>query len=212
MAEPLAVDPTRLTAAASKLSELVFPAPPAPMQVAGTDAVSAAINETMPGIESLVSDGLPGVTAALRRTAGRMIAAADIYTKADQSLGQALSQDGFDGAAPTLGAMAAASGQTDAGTLGAATLGGPASAPGQLPGAAGGTAAVAGVGQQFAEAVSGQVAAVTPHLQATVPQPGSAGAPLGQQADPDGPAGGAERAAGRVASVAGRRFAGPAGQ
>ncbi|WP_276529561.1 hypothetical protein [Mycobacterium ulcerans] len=65
MAEPLAADPARLIAAGSKLAELVFPAPPAPIAATGGDPVSAAINDTMPGIESLVSDGMPGVTAAL---------------------------------------------------------------------------------------------------------------------------------------------------
>lgn len=65
MAEPLAVDPTGLSAAAAKLAGLVFPQPPAPIAVSGTDSVVAAINETMPSIESLVSDGLPGVKAAL---------------------------------------------------------------------------------------------------------------------------------------------------
>lgn len=63
MAEPLAVDPTGLSAAAAKLAGLVFPQPPAPIAVSGTDSVVAAINETMPSIESLVSDGLPGVAS-----------------------------------------------------------------------------------------------------------------------------------------------------
>lgn len=87
MAEPLAVDPTGLSAAAAKLAGLVFPQPPAPIAVSGTDSVVAAINETMPSIESLVSDGLPGVKAALTRTASNMNAAADVYAKTDQSLG-----------------------------------------------------------------------------------------------------------------------------
>lgn len=81
MAEPLAVDPTGLSAAAAKLAGLVFPQPPAPIAVSGTDSVVAAINETMPSIESLVSDGLPGVKAALTRTASNMNAAADVYAK-----------------------------------------------------------------------------------------------------------------------------------
>lgn len=95
MAEPLAVDPTGLSAAAAKLAGLVFPQPPAPIAVSGTDSVVAAINETMPSIESLVSDGLPGVKAALTRTASNMNAAADVYAKTDQSLGTSLSQYAF---------------------------------------------------------------------------------------------------------------------
>lgn len=90
MAEPLAVDPSRLSVAGVELVGLKFPAPPAPIAVAGSDAMSAAINATMPGIESLVSDGLPGVTAALAKTASSMATAADIYTKADQSLSDGL--------------------------------------------------------------------------------------------------------------------------
>lgn len=90
MAEPLAVDPSRLSAAGNKLAGLDFPAPPAPFAVAGSDAVSAAINATMPEIESLVGDGLPGVKAALTKTASSMAVAADIYAKTDQSLGEGL--------------------------------------------------------------------------------------------------------------------------
>jgi hypothetical protein len=46
----------------------------------GSDAASAAINETMP---------------ALKRTATSTSTAADIYTKADQSLGESLKQYAF---------------------------------------------------------------------------------------------------------------------
>ncbi|OSC39272.1 secretion protein EspJ [Mycobacterium decipiens] len=106
MAEPLAVDPTGLTAAAAKLASLVFPQPPTPIAAAGTDSVSAAINETMPNIESLVGDGLPGVKAALARTASNMTAAADVYTKTDQSLGSTLSQYAFGSADEGLASVA----------------------------------------------------------------------------------------------------------
>src|SRR4051794_7941124 len=104
MAEPLGVDPTRLIAAAGKLAELVLPTAPSPMAVTGSDPVSTAINATMPRIESLVSDGLPGVSAALKRTASSMSTAGDIYTKADQSLGEALKQYQFDSNGQALGA------------------------------------------------------------------------------------------------------------
>ncbi|BBX75573.1 hypothetical protein [Mycobacterium shinjukuense] len=149
MAEPLAVDPARLNLAGGKLAELVFPAAPPPITVPGSDAVSAAINATMPGIESLVSDGLPGVTAALKRTASGMSTAADIYAKADQSLGDALTryQFGSDGQAP---GAAAAAGQT--------------ATSGQLLGAP------AGVASQLSQTVSQQVSAWSPRVAATVPQ------------------------------------------
>lgn len=111
MAEPLAVDPTGLSAAAAKLAGLVFPQPPAPIAVSGTDSVVAAINETMPSIESLVSDGLPGVKAALTRTASNMNAAADVYAKTDQSLGTSLSQYAFGSSGEGLAGVASVGGQ-----------------------------------------------------------------------------------------------------
>lgn len=174
MAEPLTVDPARLIAAASKLTELVFPTPPAPVTVPGSDAVSAAINQTMPGIESLVTDGLPGVTAALKRTATSMGTAADVYTKADQSLGQALTQFGVGGEAPGANVMGAMTGQSAG--LGAAMLGGPVAAAQEvLGGAAAGAAAQ----------VSAQAAALSPQIAATVPQLVQL-APLAQQMAPMG--------------------------
>lgn len=174
MAEPLAVDPARLIAAGSKLADLAFPTAPAPITATGTDSVSAAINETMPGIESLVSDGLPGVTAALKRTATSMSTAADIYTKADQSLGEALKQYGFESAGQTLGASAAGGLAANA----AQALGAPAA---QLLGAPG------GVASQVGQAVSQQVAELSPRVAATVPQVvqlAPQAAQMGQQMSP----------------------------
>lgn len=161
MAEPLAVDPARLIAAGSKLAELVFPTLPAPIAATGSDPLSAAINETMPGIESLVSDGLPGVSAALKRTATSMSTAADIYSKADQSLGDALTQYQFDSdgqqreASGVAGAAASLTGQS------AQSLGAPAA---QLLGAP------AGAVSQLGQAVSAQAEALSPRVAATVPQ------------------------------------------
>ncbi len=157
MAEPLAVDPARLIAAGDKLTELVFPKAPPPIAATGSDSVSAAINETMPGIESLVSDGLPGVTAALKRTATSMSTAADIYTKADQSLGETLKQYQFDsdGQALAAGAMGGVSGAA------AQLLGAPAT---QMLGAP------AGVAAQASQAVGERVSALQPRVAATVPQ------------------------------------------
>ena len=165
MAEPLAVDPARLIAAGNKIAELVFPKAPAPIAATGSDSVSAAINETMPGIESLVSDGLPGVTAALKRTATSMSTAADIYSKADQSLGEALKQYEFDsdGQALTAGAVGGESGAAAMllGATGAQTLSGPAA---QLAGAP------AAAASQVTQAVSAQAGALAPRVAATVPQ------------------------------------------
>ena len=174
MAEPLAVDPARLLAAGGKLAELVFPTVPSPIAATGSDSVSAAINETMPGIESLVSEGLPGVTAALKRTASSMTTAADIYTKADQSLGDALRQSQFASDAQALGAGAAV------GVTGAtAKL---LSDPGaQMLGAPGGAAA------QVSQVVAQQVSELQPRVAATVPQVvqlAPQAAQMGQQMSP----------------------------
>jgi hypothetical protein len=184
MAESLAVDPARLIAAASKLTELVFPTPPSPIAITGADPVSAAINETMPGIESLVSDGMPGVTAALKRTATSMGAAADVYAKADHSLGQALSQFGFDAdgqslGAGALGALTSQSSQLLGAGAAGAMLGGPVAAAQQLLGAAA-SGAVGQVG-----AVGAQAAAMSPQVAATIPQLVQL-APLAQQMAPMG--------------------------
>ncbi|MDT5221369.1 MAG: hypothetical protein QOF15_3474 [Mycobacterium sp.] len=184
MAEPLAVDPARLIAAASKLTELAFPTPPSPIAVTGADPVSAAISETMPGIESLVSDGMPGVTAALKRTATSMGAAADVYAKADQSLGQALSQFGFDAdgqslGAGALGALTSQSSQLLGAGSAAAMLGAPVAAAQQVLGAAA-SGAVGQVG-----AVGAQAAALSPQVAATIPQLVQL-APVAQQMAPMG--------------------------
>lgn len=189
MAEPLAVDPARLIAAASKLTELVFPAPPAPMAVAGSDSVSAAINQTMPAIESLVTEGIPGVTASLKRTATSMGAAADIYTQADQSLGQALSEYGFgaDGQSLSANVMGALNSQSNgllggagAGAAAAAMAGGPAAAAQQLLGAASG-----GAVSELGATVGAQAEALSPRVAATVPQLIQL-APMAQQMAPMG--------------------------
>ncbi|WP_052915701.1 hypothetical protein [Mycobacterium haemophilum] len=108
MSEPLAVDPAGLTAAGAKLRNLVFPVPPSPITATGTDSLSSAINTTMPGIESLTVDGLPAVKAALTRTASNISTAADVYTKADQALGDGLTQFLFGSAGDAFGASAAA--------------------------------------------------------------------------------------------------------
>ncbi|OBK13736.1 hypothetical protein [Mycobacterium asiaticum] len=180
MAEPLAVDPARLIAAAGKLTDLVFPAPPAPIAATGSDAVSAAINETMPAIESLVTDGMPGVSAALKRTATSMGTAADIYAKADQSLGEALRQYGFGADGQSFGASALGAVTGLGGGAAAAMLGAPVAAAQQLAGAAS-----AGAVSQVGAAVEAQAAALSPRIAATVPQLVQL-APMAQQMAPMG--------------------------
>jgi hypothetical protein len=61
------------------------PASPKPLTVFGTDAMSAAINEVLPTIETPVIDGLPVAEAALEKTASNMATAADLYDETDSA-------------------------------------------------------------------------------------------------------------------------------
>ncbi|SOJ56773.1 ESX-1 secretion-associated protein EspJ [Mycobacterium simulans] len=95
MTETLTVDSSRLSAAGAKLAGLVFPTLPAPIAATGSDPISAAINATMPRIESLVDEGLPGAKAALTKTGTSMATAAEVYAKADQSFAESLKRYQF---------------------------------------------------------------------------------------------------------------------
>ncbi|OMC11912.1 hypothetical protein [Mycobacterium sp. SP-6446] len=57
--------------------------------------MSAAINETLPIIESPVTDGLPAVQAALKKTGSSIAAAAAIYADTDSRLGDHLTRVEF---------------------------------------------------------------------------------------------------------------------
>ncbi|MEX0580324.1 MAG: hypothetical protein WD228_04365 [Mycobacterium sp.] len=83
MTEPLSVDTSGLHAAAGVLGDLDLPAPPKPLTVTGSDAMSAAISEVLPIIEAPVIDGLPVAEAALKKTATDMATAADRYDETD---------------------------------------------------------------------------------------------------------------------------------
>jgi hypothetical protein len=99
MTESLVVDPARLEAAGVAVRDQVLPAPPPPMSAPGADSVSAAINQTMPIIESPVVKGLPDVQAALTNTGSKIVTAAGMYAKADQLLGEQVSKVQFLAAA-----------------------------------------------------------------------------------------------------------------
>jgi len=81
--EQLSVDTSGLRAAAGVLGDLDVPASPKPLTVTGTDAMSAAINQVLPTIETPVIDGLPLAEAALKKTASNMATAADLYDETD---------------------------------------------------------------------------------------------------------------------------------
>ena len=85
MTEQLSVDTSGLRAAAGVLGDLDVPASPTPLTVTGTDAMSAAISEVLPTIETPVIDGLPVAAAALKKTSADMAAAADRYDETDST-------------------------------------------------------------------------------------------------------------------------------
>ena len=85
MTEQLSVDTSGLRAAAGVLDELDVPASPKPLTVSGSDAMSAAINQVLPTIETPVIDGLPVAEAALKKTASDMATAADRYDETDSA-------------------------------------------------------------------------------------------------------------------------------
>jgi hypothetical protein len=91
MTESLVVDPARLKSAGTTIRDQVLPTAPAPISAAGSDPVSAAINVTMPIIESPVTDGLRDVQAALTNTGSKIVTAADRYAETDQLLGEHVS-------------------------------------------------------------------------------------------------------------------------
>jgi hypothetical protein len=88
MAEQLKVDPLSLRQAGEALQGLELPEPPSPLVAAGADPVSAAVNQTLPQIESPVVAGLPAVNEALRKTGSNIIEAAATYASTDQRLGE----------------------------------------------------------------------------------------------------------------------------
>ncbi|MGF2943970.1 hypothetical protein [Mycobacterium sp. Lab-001] len=106
MTEPLIVDPARLGTAGSALRALAFPAAPPRLVVGGTDALSAAIDETLPLVEAPVVDGLPAVRAAVTRTGSSIAAAAGIYAETDQRLSEHVSRVPFTATGEVLASSA----------------------------------------------------------------------------------------------------------
>jgi hypothetical protein len=88
MTDSLVVDPARLKTAGIALRDQVLPVSPPPISATGSDAVSAAINQTLPIIESPVVDGLPDAQTALTNTGSKIVTAADMYAETDQLLGE----------------------------------------------------------------------------------------------------------------------------
>lgn len=97
MPERLVVDPVHLELAGATLQAQVLPQPPPPIAAAGADAVSGAINVTMPVIEAPIVEGLPAAQAGITATGSKIAAAARMYAETDQSLGEKLGHAQFTG-------------------------------------------------------------------------------------------------------------------
>lgn len=97
MPEHLIVDPFHLELAGATLQSQMLPEPPPPLTATGADAVSEAINVTMPMIEAPVTEGLPAAQAAITATGSKIAAAARMYTETDKKLGNQLGQAQFTG-------------------------------------------------------------------------------------------------------------------
>lgn len=95
MTESLVVDAARLKSAGITVRDQVLPTPPAPISATGADAVSAAINTTMPIIETPVSDGLRDVQAAATNVGAKIVTAADLYAQTDQLHSESVAQVQF---------------------------------------------------------------------------------------------------------------------
>jgi hypothetical protein len=102
MTDSLAVDPARLKAAGIDLRDQVLPAAPPPISATGSDPVSAAINQTLPIIESPVVDGLPDAQTAVTNTGSKIVTAAEMYAETDQLLGEHVGVVQFAGAGDQL--------------------------------------------------------------------------------------------------------------
>lgn len=99
MIETLAVHCDYLAEAGNKLAALVLPTPRPAAAAGGIDPVSAAINTTLPGLEAPVTEKLPAIQAAVTKTGSSFVAAAKMYTDADQTLGSNLTRVRCVGAA-----------------------------------------------------------------------------------------------------------------
>ncbi len=116
MTEPLSVDTSRLQAAARALGDLDVPEPPQRLAVAGTDAMSVAINDTLPLVEAPVIGGLPIAESAVKRTASNMSEAAGMYEETDKSSAAHIARGRTVGAAPGTTAPAGAAARNAAST------------------------------------------------------------------------------------------------
>jgi hypothetical protein len=117
---PLKVDPEQLAKLGGQLLSAAgdIPAAPPPFTVTGTDAISQAIAEKLPGLEGPIQDALPQLKGDASTTASNVVTAAGRYASTDAQLASNYEQHQFDSAARAGGSMggatSAASGGGDA--------------------------------------------------------------------------------------------------
>ncbi|QUR66521.1 hypothetical protein [Mycobacterium spongiae] len=91
----MTVDSIELAAAGATLRELIFPEAPPPVISFGWDDASEAINEVIPPIYAMVTDGLLAAKAALTTIGSDVATAAQAYADTDRTLGGRLSEQRF---------------------------------------------------------------------------------------------------------------------
>jgi hypothetical protein len=125
--DTLRVDPEMLSQLGSQLetSARALPEAPAPFTVTGSDAISAAIAEKLPALETPIIEGLPAVKQAAAQTASNIVAAAGKYQGTDEELAAAYEKQQFGGggvggaAGGAAGVAAGAAASAGAGAAGA---------------------------------------------------------------------------------------------
>lgn len=114
---PLKVDPEQLAKLGGQLLSAAgdIPAAPAPFVVRGTDAISQAIAEKLPGLEGPIQDALPQLKGDASTTASNVVTAANRYASTDAQLASNYEQHQFDSAGRGGSGASGASGSAGSG-------------------------------------------------------------------------------------------------
>jgi hypothetical protein len=113
---PLKVDPEQLAKLGGQLLSAAgdLPEAPAPFTVTGTDAISQAIADKLPGLEGPIQEALPQLKAEASGTASNVVTAAGKYASTDAQLAADYAKHQFDSAGASGSSGGAGSGGGDA--------------------------------------------------------------------------------------------------
>jgi hypothetical protein len=97
--DSLRVDPERLSHHGNQLVDAATGLPPAPTRFveSGTDPLSEAIRDKLPGIEDPIQEALPKLKAEATKTANNIVTAAGQYQRTDEELASKYDAHRFDG-------------------------------------------------------------------------------------------------------------------